>query len=685
MNTNPRDVLDPFVNAGVFGTLEQELVALLEEMSAPLPAAATIAIAGASRAPRLGHVCVDLRRLQSLLRQELAEGDLETLPWPSSEDATHALERSELVRSPSSDRATPLVLSGSRLYLDRLFLDEQAVLRAVEERLGRVVQFSADEAAKTKSALKRIFAHPDYDPEPEQMCATAAALARDFAVLTGRPGSGKTTTVVRILAGWLERSVDLAQSGGQPSAERGLKIQLLAPTGKAAARLKESITEQLQHLDSPVRDLIPTEASTIHRALRPYPDRPGRFRHGPDSPLPVDAVVVDEASMIDVSLMARLFEALPQRARVLMVGDRDQLASVSAGAVLNDFCGPTRHPGYSRRFQATVKSLLSPEVARATVSRPTEEPPPEDEKTPHIRDAVIRLEKSHRFGMESELGELAAAVNAGAADRVMDLFRESMKTKRSALTFLSPAPDGSIPGGLKARIVRTFDYVANIPSAEEALEAVDTLRVLCAVRRGPSGVENTNSLISRALEKRLDVSPDTTYWPGQVVLINKNDHALHLYNGDVGLIRRGVGPRDAGVQSATHRRVACFPGSEGVRSLSPSRLPPHEVAFAMTIHKSQGSEFEEAVVVLPSEATPLLTRELIYTAITRAKKRVTLVGSEGVLRAAIASRVVRGSGLGDALWHEGDAPSVRDPVAATPDTGAPAEQGALFEPGVDSP
>lgn len=620
-----------FTKHGLLGRLDVEFVRLLMRQGFQVEPEAAIAIAFASRAPQLGHVCAPVGALKTLSRQEL-DVDLEKLPWPDAALALKQLRGLDCVREPSrgDERATPLVLVDDRLYLDRMYLDECAVADAIKARLVGVRTLSADEAADARATLKKLFDHPKYEPNEEQMRAAATALLRDFTVITGGPGTGKTTTVTRVLASWLAR-------------ESELRIKLVAPTARAAAHLAESIQREVSTLrgrfPDDLLDAIPTEASTIHRALGTIPNRARTFRHNAQSPLPTDALVVDETSMVDISLLARLLEALTEDTRVVLLGDRDQLASVAAGAALADLCGPR-----SRVAQTAQMAKLSPDFAKrlgALVDVP--EQLIANTAVPAISDAVVRLETSHRFPADSPLGELAAAINSADVDGIESVFRRAAGDANSPLRLVEPTPDGALPRAILQSIVDAFDGVQRSPDPSSALEKLNELRVLCAVREGGLGVGPVNERVGRALARRLGQDPAQPFRHGVVVMVTQNDYGVRLFNGDIGLLLK---------QPGQGGRIHVFfkNGSEEPRSLSPSRLPPHETAFAMTIHKSQGSEFQKVVVLLPAKPSPILTAELIYTAITRSKSHVTIVGRLDTLLAAITQRITRGSGLEAALW-----------------------------------
>lgn len=390
----------------------------------------------------------------------------------------------------------------------------------------------------------------------------------------------------------------------------------------------ESIRGQLRDIDSPYRDEIPVEARTIHRGLGVIPNRAGRFRHSRDNPLPADVVVVDEASMIDLPLMARLLEALPPAAHLILLGDRDQLASVHAGAVLGDLCGEEgRDRRLSRSFAAELSKLV--DLREDAIG---------NDKESSIADAVVELRHSHRFDEHSGIGRLARAVNEGDADSVTVALEKSENIEHIRL-----AKGDALPERLKKSIVDGFKAAISKGEPKKVLEELNRIRVLCAHRKGARGVEGLNRLIVEWLAKEEIIDPRGAYFHGRLLMITENDYRTRLFNGDIGIVLR---------EKNTGTLKAYFDDERDgePRSLLPTQLPAHETAFAMTIHKSQGSEFDEVVVMLPDERSPILTRELIYTGITRAKSGVKLVGSDEVIKAAIKERIERQSGLEEWLW-----------------------------------
>jgi exodeoxyribonuclease V alpha subunit len=473
------------------------------------------------------------------------------------------------------------------------------------------------------AGLERLFpASGDMAPDLQRVAACIAVL-RGFTVITGGPGTGKTRTVLRVLALLVEQAIAL---GVAPP-----RILLAAPTGKAAARLAESIVAGLATLpcDAAVIAAIPRSAGTLHRSLAWQPRTPTRFRHDASNPLTADVVLVDEASMVDLALMAKLVDAVPAGARLIFLGDRDQLASVEAGSILADVCGEA-----TNRFSATFAARISAVSGETRIDA-------DGTSTAPIADGVVRLVRSHRFRDDGGIGALARAINDGDAGDALRL----LGSDGSGEIALVSVGDASVAAREIVRhAVRGYRAALGSEGPEAALRALDRFRVLTAHRGGSLGVAALNGAIVAALVRDGTLPRDarnSSSFAGQPVLITQNDPALGLYNGDAGVVLAELG----GVVRVWFRTA------DGVRGISPARLPAHETAFAMTVHKAQGSEFDEVVLVLPSDVSPVLTRELLYTGVSRARSRVTIIGSPDVMRAGIAERVQRASGLREALWQ----------------------------------
>jgi len=441
-------------------------------------------------------------------------------------------------------------------------------------------------------------------------------------VITGGTGTGKTATVAKILSAWEEINE------GRPT-----RVLLAAPTGKAAARLKESLRPRTGLPAHPTGSgTAPTyEVYTLHRLLRPVDGTP-LFHHNAENPLPVDLMIVDEVSMVDLALMAKLVDALPEAARLVLIGDRDQLASVEAGSVLGDICGRSHRPGVSPDFGDLIRRVTGQIVPLGAEVRP-------------LQDCIVELQTSHRFAAGSAIGELSRAVNRGDALGTVEI--------------LSQAGDGSVAwqeplavsGGIAELEPRMASgYAAYRAESEPAvmLQELGRFKVLCAHRAGVNGVEAVNRLAERILmhQGRIRINPRSgnPWYPGRPVLITQNDYSLGLFNGDIGVTLRD----DAGMSEGL--AVFFTDAAGGLRRFLPYRLPEHETVYAMTVHKSQGSEFEDVLLILPAVDSPVLSRELVYTALTRARKRITLFGRRDVLTTAINRRIERTSGLRDALW-----------------------------------
>jgi exodeoxyribonuclease V alpha subunit len=627
------DALDRLRRAGVLAPLDVHLARSLHGLVRDEPESVALAIALASRAVRHGHVCADLRRLLATPLSDEDGRPIDDVALPSQHAWALDLGASSLVSA--GDRPTPLVFDlHARLYLTRYFRYEQRLAEHLRTRVS--ARPAAPDIPTLRDGLARMFSPrgTTADPSARQRLAALVAVLRNLAVISGGPGTGKTTTVVRILALLVEQAL----AAGRPPP----RIRLFAPTGKAAARLVESIAAQIDDLPcaAEVRAAIPREAATIHRGLGYRPGSPTRFAHDAEHPLPADVVLVDEASMVDLALMAKLFDAAPATARVLLLGDMNQLASVEAGAILGDICNRGEARASSREFAAEVhdaagEALAPPmEIAAGSV--------------PPIADCTVELVHSFRFSASGGIGAAARAINAGDAAGLADALGDPISAAEAAGTerdiALVAMTDDTDAGPLLAPVVAAAlgPYVrAADPQAR--LDALGTFRLLCAHRHGAFGVERLGHAVERILARRAGLRPDETFYDGRPIMVTTNDYQLDLYNGDVGVVHEG----------ADGRRRAWFPSPTGLRALSPARLPAHETVFAMTVHKSQGSEFDRVVLLVPPAVSPILTRELLYTAITRARTQVLVFGDPRVLPRAIARRIDRASGLREALWDHG--------------------------------
>ncbi len=603
--------------AGILSELDYQFSSGVARLAGETNLDVLMGLALASRQTAAGHVCVDLAVFAG------APGTTETgdpaelaFHWPDLERWAESLQQSPLVSR--GDARAPLVLDQHRrLYLYRYWEHERRIAELLRQRLGLASE--PIDRALLRDGLRRLF--EPMGSADTQRDAALLALTERTCTIVGGPGTGKTSTVARILALLTEQS--LAQRGA------GLECLLLAPTGKAAARLADAIKAAKGRLACApeVLQAIPEEASTIHRALGSRRGSVTRFYHDQETPLIADLVLVDEASMVDVALMRRLLEAVPPAARLVLLGDRHQLASVEAGSVLADICGGERQPGYATPLVARVAELSGFEL------------PSRGAMDFRITDSVIELTKSYRFSTDSPIATFASAVNGGEAALAVSVLVAG--AEGSALRLESVADTDDLLRRLERHVVARLRSHADSRDPAVALRRLDEFRVLCAHKKGPLGVENVNQRLEAALEHAGIIQGGARWYPGRPVLVTANDHQLKLYNGDVGLVAR---TREGALR-------VFFPGGGGeLRSLSPSQLPPHETVYAMSIHKSQGSEFKEVAIVLPRPESPLLTRELLYTAVTRARERAVLYGDPESVRAAAKNPVARASGLA-ALLH----------------------------------
>ncbi|MGP9795858.1 exodeoxyribonuclease V subunit alpha [Halomonas sp. 86] len=722
-----------WVARGWLRDLDRALVSFFAREGGQVPPLLLLATALASHQLGRGHVCLDLNATLNAPDFALSlppEGDdlSDPPPLPSEVLATltlaewqAALEHPTLISNGHGN--TPLVRADTphttRLYLRRYWQYEQTLHQEIKARLaieddaalssscGSPVHWAKGDASHPnllQQALNTLF--PDNGTLDWQKVACALAARSHFAIITGGPGTGKTTTVVRLLA--LLQTLQLAHSPTQ-----ALRIRLAAPTGKAAARLNESIAGQVSQL--PIEDLaalweqselwepnsfgedscteqlsasIPTEVTTLHRLLGARPDT-RHFRHNPNNPLALDVLVIDEASMVDIEMMTAVLSALPAHAKLVLLGDKDQLASVEAGAVLGDLC---------RRAEA---AHYTPETAE-WLAKLTGHPLPEALTSPNgqpLDQAITMLRVSHRFDAASGIGQLAEAINQPLSATLSE--RDKQNAVHSALRHgyadlhhlvLGGENDSALerlvvtgsperfPCAGKGRLDKKTNKEIAPPTgyrhyltvldqqrpevtlafeenkgaydtwARDVLNAYGHFQLLCALRKGPWGVEGLNLRIAKVLRSHTllsasDIELEKGWYEGRPVLVTQNDYSLGLMNGDIGITLAVPDPRGVG---RTLYRVA-FPTSDTknpIRWVLPSRLHAVETVFAITVHKSQGSEFLHTALLLPQTPNPILTRELIYTGITRAREWLTLVEAKrGILNDAVVREVMRVSGM----------------------------------------
>ncbi|OEY70922.1 exodeoxyribonuclease V subunit alpha [Rheinheimera salexigens] len=566
-----------------------------------------------------GHSCILLQDLiknpdsllslppQNQYSQFFADRPSHILAGISLADIEQALASSEWLKQ---NEIAPLVLAEKRLYLHRLFQAEQIVKQQISQRVQQQINLTD----KVKQNISQLFTADEQKETDWQKLACVMALQRHFAIITGGPGTGKTTTVVKLLALLLQ------------STASKITIKLAAPTGKAAVRLTESISGAIANLPTDFQAAIPTEVVTLHRLLGAMPNR-RQFKHNAEQPLALDVLVVDEASMVDLEMMAALLQALPSHARLILLGDKDQLASVEAGSVLGDLCRGAEKGQYLPQTLALLAPFTASDLS------------PWQGAGTELNQATVMLRKSHRFDAKSGIGQLAFAVNRGdsSAINLFNQFDDINLLAGNQIKALQPVVVAGYRHYLQL-VQRQADYGDSEQWAGAVLAAYTQFQLLCALRSGDWGIEGLNEQISRWLmaEGLLDCSQQ--WYNGRPIMMQRNNYSLGLMNGDIGITLFDA--------STGKLRVVFQLADSSLKWVLPSRLSDIATVFAMTVHKSQGSEFSHCCLVLPPDNSPILSRELLYTGITRAKKQFTLLcGNSEILAQTISKRVSRSSGL----------------------------------------
>jgi len=580
-----------------------------------------LASALASNATGNGDVYFDLA---SVAEKPFLMGleDEGTIKWPKLSCWLQKIRKSPVVGSPGDYR--PLILDKkNRLYLYRYWDYEKKLSESIINRSGE--DFRDLNITLLNDGLKRLYPQNTDNDFNWQMVAAYIAAFKRFCIISGGPGTGKTFSMAKILALLLELS-----------GKERLKILLAAPTGKAATRIAESINDAKKTLNSSpdIIEAIPSEAQTIHRMLKTIPGSP-YFHHNHENPLDADVVVVDEASMIDLALMSKLLWAVPFDARLILMGDKDQLASVETGFVLGDICDRDNVHAFSKCFCNKFE-----EVTKQKIDLPVKV----HKDKPGLYDCMVVLEKNYRFTGSSGIGELSRVVNLGETDKVLCL----MKNSHDQIFWKEISQSNDLSHSLAEKVIKGYSDYLNTEDPYKALELFKKFKILCAVKIGLIGVNAVNRLAEQVLIREGLIEPDSLssnpWYKGRPVLITRNDYSLKLFNGDMGITMPAP-------DSNSKDLYVYFLGDSGeLRWFLPYRLPEHETVYAMTVHKSQGSEFDNVLLILPERDYPVLTRELFYTGITRARKTVSIWATEDVLETTILRKIERTSGLKDALW-----------------------------------
>jgi exodeoxyribonuclease V alpha subunit len=594
-------LLKSAVAGGQLRAIDLHAALFLEEVAGKASPLLLLAAALASQAVGDGHICLPLATVAG----QAVFAPPSTVTAPVLKEWRAQLLASGVVGIPGGPE--PLILDNrDRLYLARYHAQECLIATDLERRSRGVLPVDEVRAA---ALLARLF--PGSSGTDSQKLAAAVAAVKQFAVISGGPGTGKTHTVARILA------LLQALAGGR------LRIGLAAPTGRAAARLQESIARARQEMDIELAAQVPEQASTLHRLLGLRPES-GRFRHNRDNPLHLDLLIIDEASMVDVPLMAALVEALPPSARLIMLGDRDQLTSVEAGSLFGDICG-SGEPSWSGPLRSRVSRL----TGGAVPGRGGDE---------SMGDCIIMLRTGYRFGAEGGIGALARVVNGGDQAGLAAFAEQD----HDDLAVVRPEPE-QFRSWLAARLLAGFApcFAATDPAA--ALAAFGRFRVLCALREGPAGVAGVNGLAEQVFRGQGLLAGSGPWYRGRPLMIRKNHYGLQLFNGDTGI----VWPDEEGRLQAWFQRP-----EGGLWPVALSMLPAHDTAYAATVHQAQGSEFAEVLFLLPLQDNRILSRELVYTGLTRARRKLTLADPASLLAGAVRRRAVRYSGLTARLWGE---------------------------------
>ncbi|WP_415903257.1 exodeoxyribonuclease V subunit alpha [Neptuniibacter sp. QD29_5] len=595
---------------GIIRSVDYQLAAFVAEKK-PDDSALPLLAALVSFELASGNVCLPLDRLIS--PKGYWSDEIVALVEPVDWKALKPDARLLMVGTNGSLESALLVLDQGRFYLHRYWQYEIQVAKQLSKR---TVPVDVD-LPLLGDHLAQLF--PKQNEEVDwQKVATAVAIQKRFSVISGGPGTGKTTTVIKLLVLYIQQM----QAKGVD-----INIRLAAPTGKAAARLAESINSAKQKLALPAElaALVPSEASTLHRLLGVIPNQIG-FRHHGDNPLHLDLLVLDEASMVDLPMMARLLDALPEHARLILLGDRDQLASVEAGNVLGDICSWPGELDYSTNQQQVLTQLGAFPQAQSSGS------------VQSFSDCLALLRKSYRFDDKSGIGYMAKAVNSGTVEHVKRVMAKGFEDINNH--YLTRDSYEEMINQVVSFYSELFSHVNPEASPKYLLDRLGEFQLLCARREGVYGVAGLNERIQQELRSRGYIKGSDTWFAGRPIMITRNDPALKLFNGDIGIVLAD----DSG------KLKVWFELDGELRSVLPSRLPEHQTVFAMTVHKSQGSEFDTVAFILPPDDSPLLTRELLYTGITRARKTLHLYATKAALFASTQRKTERSGGLAVRLW-----------------------------------
>jgi exodeoxyribonuclease V alpha subunit len=575
-----------------------------------------------------GDVCLNLREYSDKrLQGEPEDRSGSYLTCPSFGEWVDLLLQSAVVGQGTGN--TPLVFDrDDRLYLRRYWEYEQCISNFIRHRTA---SFAPDiEYGSLASDFRKLSRTDSPEKSNWQNIAAIMAVTNLFTVVSGGPGTGKTSTVAKMI-------VLLNSQFGD---RNNLRIALGAPTGKAASRLQEAIIST---------GLLPgsmefPSATTLHRMLGTIPHSP-YFRHNSENPLDADVIIIDEASMVDLPLMAKLMQAIPPSARLILLGDRHQLASVQPGAVLGDICPPGNMNCFSEAFEKQIKKICGGNMPKAAGSK--------TQKSPDMQDSFVELVDNYRFSDDSSIAKLSTAIKKGDGDAALDIL---LSDETGQISWSDVPPTGELVERLYGwKGFPQYDSLMHTQDPDKCFAVLDKYRILCGLRRGPYGMQRVNGVLTQLLagrpvssRKHPQLQQDLVpFLAGQPVMVTRNDYSQQLYNGDVGIILPEL---------ETDETLRAFFKEESgtLKKIGLALLPEHETVYAMTVHKSQGSEFDRVLLILPDQDAPLLTRELLYTAITRAREHLEIWGRKNIFRQAVKRQIARKSGLKEALWGDND-------------------------------
>lgn len=551
----------------------------------------------------MGHICIDLE--SEHFRYLLEETGMKSV---KIQEIKKCLDESKAVGSPNEK--LPFVYAGERFVYLKKFWDYQEIINNYVKS-GLIEKPDQDHL---RDIIPRYFKKKSASYDWQKGAALIAATNR-FCLITGGPGTGKTTTAARIIAILTELM--------EKESKKSPKILLAAPTGKAAARLSSAMSDAMDNLEA-IKGKISLnqhQAVTVHRLLGlGYASPEPKFNK--ENPFPADIVLIDEASMLDIAMMAKIMDAMPEKAKLIIMGDKDQLSSVEPGAVLADIC----EAGPPEKFSKKIIPILGIDGSVPDIT-------PVDEQG--FFDCVVELDKSYRFSEKSGIGTLAGAIKKNDTQKAIDIIE---KKEHKDICWIRPDTKTNLKTIMEEKIMGGINGLFSAKTPEKALDAMDEFRILCAMREGSWGVEGINRLVREILQERKKVPIKGDWYHLRPVMIKSNDYQLGLFNGDTGIVFSETGDEN-------NLKVYFKAPETGIKSFHPARIGAHDTVYATTVHKSQGSEFDRVVLILPEKFTKVLSMELTYTAVTRAKKEFTLIAEEEVFRKAVSGKAIRTSGL----------------------------------------